>query len=164
MKDIQKTKSCTISGDSIDKFSFGLDEKDLLCIHIKTHLIQTLHSFIKQGITDFYVNCEFGIPLWAAEILTVLKQTHKITINIAIPFEEQSTKWAPNSRERYFKVHSLADDVTLIDYHLELNSYLKADIFMINNSQYLMYIGNDMNSFICQYAQKKQNIITFLKV
>lgn len=155
--------SCTISGDSIDKFSFGLDEQDEECISIKLNLMQTLCKFIGQGINVFYINCEFGVPLWSAEILTDLKKTYKIEVNIVIPFEEQATKWTSNWRDRYYRVHSLADNVTLINYHCKPNSNIEADTYMIDNSHYLIYIGKNLNSFICKYAYKRRNLITILK-
>lgn len=161
--DNKKAITCTISGDPIDQFPFGLDEHAQLCTVIKKDLRDSILKSIGQGMKEFYTNCEIGVPLWAAEILVSLKEKHQIKINIAVPYENQHVKWSPEYRDRYFRVHESADKVTLIDYHYTDKSYIQADTYMIDNSKYLIYYGKDTSSFICQPARKNGSIIIHRK-
>lgn len=113
---------------------------------IKFELYQIIMSLFTQGYDTFYLNCEYGIPLWAAEIICALKANHNIKLHIAVPYEEQSTNWVEEHRDRYFKVHGLADSVTIVNTQYHSDCYYEADTFMLENSDLLYVFGNSANT------------------
>ena len=67
------------------------NENERTYIQIKSNLREKIWELFKSGINTFWVNCEYGIPLWTAEIICAMKMYNEIKLNIAIPFEEQTT-------------------------------------------------------------------------
>lgn len=64
---------------------------------IKEKLRELIWELYCKGYHCFYVNCEYGVPLWTAEIIAALKMYNDITLNIVLPYEEQSIKSTPLS-------------------------------------------------------------------
>ena len=65
---------CMVSGSSVDELPFGQDERHPDCIALKLALSNKFSTLIDNGVKDFFINAEYGIPLWAGEILTGLRQ------------------------------------------------------------------------------------------
>lgn len=99
---------------------------------LKDVLRNKLWELFTEGYTDFYVNCEWGIPLWAAEVISALKMYNNIGLHIVVPYEEQSVRWSEDRRDRYYTVHAKADTVTFAERAYTDKSYEAADIEMID--------------------------------
>ncbi len=99
---------------------------------IKELLLNKIWGLFTEGYTDFYVNCEWGIPLWAAEAISALKMYNDIGLHIVVPYEEQSAHWSEDRRDRYYTVHAKADTVTFAEKAYTDKSYEKADVEMID--------------------------------
>lgn len=116
---------------------------------IKLELYQIIMQLYQQSYDTFYVNAEYGIPLWAAEIICKLKQSYDIALHIAIPYEEQSTNWVEEFRDRYFQVLLFADDSKYVNTHYSPDCNQEADDYMIQNSDLLYVFGTKQD---CQDA------------
>ena len=101
---------------------------------IKEKLRDTIWGLYCEGYNEFWVNCEYGVPLWAAEIIIALKMYNDIKLHIAMPYEEQATKWAEEYRDRFFTVHEKADTVTIISNHYTEDCYEKAERYMCDRA------------------------------
>lgn len=102
------------------------------------------------------MNCEYGIPLWSAEIILALKMYNDITLNVAMPYEEQSTKWSEDIRNRFFHIHEYADRVCIVSNHYTPICYECTDKFMIENSNILLLVGkSDFNKLEKHYHEYK---------
>ena len=100
--------------------------------------IQTL---VAQGYDEFWLNGEYGIPLWATEYLLKLRVGNPITVHIAVPYEEQSTNWTENVRDRYFAVHEQADKVVMVGTQFTVDCYETAHRYMLDRSDALLICG-----------------------
>lgn len=107
----------------------------------KQRILITILELYRQGYTDFYVNCERGVSLWAAEAVCLLKNTLKIELHIIVPFENQCEEWLESERDRYYKVHEAADSVTFACRQFQPDCYQIADSLMINHSDFLLVFG-----------------------
>ena len=107
---------------------------------IKEQLRDTIWELYCSGYTEFYSNCEYGVPLWAAEIIIALKMYNDIKLHIAMPHEEQATRWAEEYRDRFFTVHEKADTVKIISTHYTEDCYEKAERYMSDASDKCEYI------------------------
>ncbi len=86
------------------RFPWGFDEEDASCIKMKMELAQQIMALRQSGVSQFLVACDYGVGLYAAEIVNGLRATtdRELMLICYTPHEEQATKWAPYLRERYF--------------------------------------------------------------
>ncbi|MFT3952079.1 MAG: SLOG family protein [Oscillospiraceae bacterium] len=141
---------CTISGRTVNDLPFGMDEKHPGCIQTKLMLANRIIEMIAYGVTDYFCNCEYGIPIWAAELILKMKSHHGIRLHIVMPHEEQASQWSDDVRERFFHIHETADSVKLISTFYHKNCYRQVDEYMADNSQ--LVFTDDRESLIAAYA------------
>ena len=100
---MDKPIRCAIIGQHPMRFPWGFDEEDDRCRKLKIELAQQIMMLRQGGVSQFLVACDCGVGLYAAEIVNSLRMTdHDLMLICCTPHEEQSTKWAPYLRERYF--------------------------------------------------------------
>ena len=96
-------KSCAILGHNPMRFAWGFDEEAAECHDMKMELAQQIMVLRQQGVTHFSVACDYGVGLYAAELINVLRDNDpELMLFCVTPYEEQATKWTPELRERYF--------------------------------------------------------------
>ena len=94
---------CAIIGQNPMRFPWGFDEEDDRCRKLKIELAQQIMALRQSGVSQFLVACDCGVGLYTAEIANGLRTSdHDLMLLCYIPHEEQTTKWAPYLRERYF--------------------------------------------------------------
>ena len=131
--------TCAIIAESLVNMGL-INEYEPPYNQIKEKLRDTIWGLYCEGYNEFWVNCEYGVPLWAAEIIIALKMYNDIKLHIAMPYEEQATKWAEDYRDRFFTVHENADTVKIISTHYTEDCYEKAERYMIDASDKCEYI------------------------
>ena len=121
---------------------------------IKTTLREKIWELYCKGYDRFWINCEYGVPLWCGEIITALAMYNDIELNIAMPYEEQSTNWVEEHRDRFFKLHADSDNVEIISHHYTDKCYDLADEHMIDDSDLLLVVGTHIDCYGASYAKK----------
>ena len=101
---MDKPIRCAVMGQHPLRFPWGFDEGDESCGKMKMELAQQIMVLRQNGVSQFLVACDCGVGLYAAEIVNGLRATtdHDLMLICYTPHEEQTTKWAPYLRERYF--------------------------------------------------------------
>ncbi|MBQ8827294.1 MAG: DUF1273 family protein [Oscillospiraceae bacterium] len=147
---------CTIISDDWEYNVKYRNEHDEPYLKIKQQLRGVIWQLYCDGYDEFYVNCEYGIPLWSAEIIAALKFYNKICLKIVTPFEEQCCFWTENERDRYYAIHKMADTVEFACKGYRDNCYSIADEMMIDKSD-LVIIFTKIENKLCaeQYAKEK---------
>lgn len=126
-------------------------------------LMDTIH-LLKQGYADFYVNCNYGVPMWAAETLLSLKKEHPLKLHIAAPHEEQYAHWIEDHRKRYITIVEQSDDIYYVSKPYVPDSYQCADEYMVEHSDLLLvYETKDMDLYIAAYAKDMGVKIQFIR-
>lgn len=133
---------CTIISDGSELDRNCRNEKEKPYPEIKGRLRETIWKLFCEGYTEFYVNCEYGIPLWTAEIITALKLYNHIVLNIVVPFEEQCRDWCEENRDRYYGIHEKADSVVFACREFEEGCYDIAAETMIDESDLAVIVGS----------------------
>lgn len=137
-------------------------EKDIKCknehenpyAYIKKRLREAIWQAYCEGADEFYVNCEYGIPLWAAEIICGLKKYNRMKLHIVVPYEEQCRDWSEDLRDRYYDVHEQSDSVRFAAYGYTDGCYEKADEIMADSSDKIMVFGEKQYpAYIAGYAE-----------
>lgn len=139
---------CTIASSGEEVF-LGENEQKIL----KQRIALILLYLQKQGYQDFFVNCNYGIPLWTAELICTLKEQLPIKLHIVAPHEEQCSHWFETHRNRYMAVHEKADTIKFVSHPDEPDSYQSADEYMAERSELvLIYEAQDSMLYIEEYA------------
>jgi uncharacterized phage-like protein YoqJ len=128
------TSCCTVVGATVHGLPFGEDESHPACVSLKLALSAKIAELCENGVTDYFVNAEYGVPLMAAEVLTALRETlvpsHRV--HICVPYEEQSSRWNEPARDRYFRLHEVADSVTMLNTQYHDDCYAETLEFMLD--------------------------------
>lgn len=102
---MERRGCCAVIGQPTMRFSWGIDEEDAKCRELKLKLLQQIMELIQQGTTQFAVVADYGIGLYAGEMVNVLREAdNRLQLLCVTPHEGQATKWAPYLRERYFNM------------------------------------------------------------
>ena len=100
---MDKPIRCAVIGQNPMRFPWGFDEEDDRCRKLKIELAQQIMMLRQNGVSQFLTACDCGVGLYAGEIINGLRTTdHDLMLLCYTPHEEQTTKWAPYLRERYF--------------------------------------------------------------
>lgn len=157
--------TCTILSTGKELLSENKNENEQPYLRIKAKLYILLDDLFSQGYDCFYLNCEYGIPLWTAEILCAFKRSHSIKLHIVIPYEEQAATWQEELRNRYFRVHERADSVTMACTHYQPDCYSIAEHLMADQSNLLVLCGEpDDFPSSAQYAEMHHTKVLFYPV
>lgn len=131
-----------------------LNEYESPVSDIKQEILKILRLLIMGGYTEFYINCEYTISLWTAELICKIKQSHPIRMHIAVPHEEQCAQWTEHYRDRYFHLHEAADSVHFVSKRFSKDCYQKTEKFMAEQSDLVVIFGCLENaSSIVRYAE-----------
>ena len=156
-----KIKSCAIFGHDPMRFAWGFDEEAAACYEMKTELAQQIMVLRQQGVTQFSVVCDYGVGLYAAEIINALRDnTPELLLFCVTPYEEQAAKWTPALRERYFDMLVKCTHVTAVYTHKQPGAQLEAYRTIIRQSDMVLAVydpvsarGDDADKAIT-YAQE----------
>lgn len=148
--------TCTILSAGKELHTICKNEHEPPLLTIRNRLFELIQSLCMEGFDSFYVNCNYGILLWAAEFIAQLKKCNLIELHIVIPYEEQTTNWPEEFRDRYFAVHAQADSVELAATQFCEDCYTKADRRMIGESDVLIICGKDDSlAAAAEYAESQ---------
>lgn len=132
---------CTILSTGAELQTPCRNEQEPPMLHCREHLFELIQRLCLQGYDTFQVDAEYGVPLWAAEFVLALKEFNPIRLHIFTPYEEQTTNWSEDLRDRYFSVHAKADDVRLLQSQFSEDCYERAAKHMTNQSDLLVICG-----------------------
>ena len=146
--------TCTIISTGEELNLICKNENEPPYPEIKAKLREKIWNLYCKGYDTFWLNCEYGVPLWCGEFITALVMYNDIELNIAMPYEEQSTNWVEEHRDRFFAVHADSDHVELISNQYTENCYELADEYMIDESDLVVIVGSpDQNNSLRKYAE-----------
>ncbi|MBE6875507.1 MAG: DUF1273 domain-containing protein [Ruminococcus sp.] len=109
---------------------------------LQQRILFLLLYLYQQGYTEFYTNCAWGVPLWSAELISRMKGNYPdILLHLALPHEKQAEKWIFSMKKHYLKIQNFADTIKYLSSPDDRQSFQKADRFMIQNSDLLLFYG-----------------------
>ena len=154
-------KSCAIFGHNPMRFAWGFDEEAVECHDMKMELAQQIMVLRQRGVTHFSVACDYGVGLYAAEIINALRNDDpELMLFCFTPHEEQATKWTPELRERYFDMLVKCTHMSAVYRHKQPGAQLEAYRTIIRQSDMVLGVydpvsarGDDTDTAII-YAQE----------
>ena len=155
---IYKETTCCFSGYRPGKLPWKEDETDQRCIALKIKLYDIAESLYNAGIRHFICGMANGSDMYfCEEVLKLRDDREGITVEAAIPCEEQASKWDEKTRSRYFRLVSECDYETMVSHRYTKDCMLKRNIYMVDNSSVLVAVydgklGGTMHTV--NYAKK----------
>ncbi len=135
-------KTCAFTGHRPK--GLGYPESDRRCVALK----ETLRALIirmmeEEGVTHFISGMAQGVDMYAAEIVLELKKQHpQITLECAIPYEEQAAHWSAALRDRYFSIAERCDQETMLQTHYTRDCLMKRNKYMVEHADMVLAVCN----------------------
>lgn len=135
-------KTCAFTGHRPQNLPFGLNEEDERCTKLKKTLReQTIRVIENEGVTHFITGMAIGVDMYAAEIVLGLKAAYPgVTLECAIPYENQAEKWQEPLRDRYFEIAAGCDRETMLQKHYTKDCMGRRDRYMIDRADILIAV------------------------
>lgn len=139
MRDV---KTCAFTGHRPQSLPFGFNETDERCFALKARIRDEVRKLIEEeGVTHFISGMALGVDMYSAEIVLDLKKEYpQITLECAIPCENQSEKWREADRDRYFGLIEKCDKEKLIQTRYTPDCMEKRNKYMVDNANYIIAI------------------------
>ena len=139
-----ENSTCCFTGHRPQSLPFRLNEKDKRCVALREKLKAKIEQLItEEKVTCFISGMALGIDQICAELVLELKEQHaKITLECAIPCEEQAIKWTEPQRDRYFWIAEQCDKETMLQHHYDKECMQKRNKYMVDNSQIVIAVWN----------------------
>lgn len=165
---MKKTNTCCFAGQNPNKLpihncseiSADTELKTILFLEIK-HLIE------KENVTHFISDMELGTDQICAEFVLTLKQFYPhITLECAIPYEEQASHWSDEEREKYFSIIEKCDTEKLLQTKYSDDCMEKCSQYMVEQSKFVLAVWDGSSHIhsgqIVQYAREMERNITII--
>ena len=160
-------KTCAFTGHRPQNLPFGFNEEDERCINLKKVLREQIINLIEnEGVTHFISGMAIGVDMYAAEIVLGLKASYPgITLESAIPCENQAAKWSEALRDRYFDIASKCDKETLIQTYYTPDCMDKRNRYMVDHADVLIAVWDGSPSGTgktVRYAHQQGKSVTLI--
>lgn len=165
---MDRKTTCCFTGHRPQKLPFKFDEQHPDCVRLKELLRQELVRLITEaGVTHFITGMSLGIDQICAELVLELKKEYPdVTLECAIPYEEQAINWTVSQRERYYDIVADSDNATQIQVAHTKDCMAKRNRYMVDRSSYVLAVwdgtGRRGSGQIVRYARKHGRIITIV--
>ena len=156
---INRETTCCFSGYRPSKLPWKEDETDRRCIALKIKLYDVLEALYEAGIRHFICGMANGSDMYFCEEALKLRDDREgVTVEAAIPCEEQAARWDEKTRNRYFRLVAECDFESMISNHYTDDCMLKRNMYMVDNSSVLVAVfdgklGGTMHTV--NYAKKQ---------
>ena len=159
---MEKTNEKTIcfTGHRPQSLPFGSNEKDPRCVRLK-EIIKTevIHQITENNAVHFISGMAIGTDVICADIVLELKKEYPhITLECALPCENQSLKWRETDRDRYYSIIEHCDKETLLQMQYTPDCMQKRNVYMADSSDTIIAVWNGKPSGTgntVKYAQSR---------
>jgi len=139
---INPDNSCCFSGYRPEKLPWGADEGDPRCVALKEKLKNEAERIVLSGIHHFISGMARGSDTYFCEAMLLLRETKhpEITIEAAIPYEDQASRWLEEERDRYSRLVGQCDYVTFVCREYSKSCMQRRNRYMVDNASILLAV------------------------
>jgi uncharacterized phage-like protein YoqJ len=132
---INRDNSCSFSGYRPEKLPWGIRESDDRCKELKQRLEAELERVYLSGIRHYICGMARGSDTYFCEAVLELRRKYPdVTLEAAIPCEEQAAKWPEEDRGRYFELVSQCDYETYVSRRYTSDCMTRRNRYMVDSS------------------------------
>lgn len=156
---INRENTCCFTGHRPNKLPWGSDENDIRCIELKEKIMSIIKMLYNHGIRHYICGMALGCDMYFCEAALEFRQEKDdVSVEAAIPCEEQASRWSEANRNRYYRLVEECDIETMVSTSATKDCYIKRNKYMVNSSSVLIAVfdgtlGGTMQTV--NYAKKK---------
>lgn len=160
--------TCCFTGHRPQKLPFKFDEQHPDCVRLKELLRQEMVRLITgAGVTHFITGMALGIDQICAGLVLELKQEYPaVTLECAIPYEEQAVNWTVPQRDRYYDIIAASDKAAQLQTVYTRDCMAKRNRYMVCSSGYVLAVwdgsGRSGTGQTVRYARELGRTITII--
>ena len=155
----ERDLTCCFTGHRPVKLPWGARETDPRCVALKAQLAATLDGIYESGYRHFICGMAIGCDTYFAEAVLRMKQVHNdITLEAAVPCDDQAEKWNRTQQLHYAELLQQCDSVTHVSHSYSPGCMMKRNQYMIDSSSLLLACFNGHSSGTMStilYAQRQ---------
>ena len=125
-----------------------------------------LDTAYEEGYRHFISGMALGCDLYFCEAALELRDHHPgVTVEAAIPCEDQCARWRERDRNRYFSLVERCNYETMVQYRYTAGCMQRRDRYMVDHSGLLiaaydgMTLGGTMYTLTYAMRQKQKTVI-----
>lgn len=151
--------TCCFSGYRPDKLPWGHNENDARCVRLKEKLDDILSAVYESGVRHFICGMALGCDMYFCEAALRLRDEHNdITVEAAMPCEDQAARWSEAQRSRYFRLVGQCDVETFVGRKYTPDCMMRRNMYMVDHASLLIAVydgrfGGTMHTV--GYAEKQ---------
>ena len=140
---IDRAVTCTFTGHREEKLPWGRNEDDPRCRALKRSIFDAAEAVYQAGARHYICGMATGCDMYFCEAVLALREEHpEITLEAAIPCEDQSARWPEPLRRRYDRLVSECDYHTVLSRTYTPDCMLRRNRYMVDASGYLITVYN----------------------
>jgi len=133
--------TCCFTGHRSAKLPWGSNHEDERCLALKEKLYDVVEALYRAGIRHFICGMALGSDMYFCEAVLRLRAEHKdVSIEAAIPCDEQTKLWGRRERRRYNYLVHQCDYETVIQHEYTEDCMQKRNRYMVDNSSVLVAV------------------------
>lgn len=156
---MEREKTCCFTGHRPNKLPWRDDETDPRCLALKARLAAEVERAYEKGLRHFICGMAQGADFYFCEAVLALRDRQPdVTLEAAIPCEEQAARWKERDRNRYYGLMGRCDFETMVQRHYDRGCMLRRDRYMVDRSSLLIAVYGGMlggTMYTLAYAMKR---------
>ena len=165
---MEREESCCFTGHRPEKLPWRDNEADPRCVALKAQIAFELENAYQKGYRHFICGMAVGADFYFCEAALALRRQHPgVTVEAAIPCEEQAQRWPEAARERYFALVDQCDFETMVQRHYDKGCMLRRNRYMVDRSSLLLAAYDGMlggTMYTLTYAMRQGLDIVYLEL
>lgn len=165
---MDREHTCCFTGHRPDKLPWRDDETDGRCVALKVRLAEALEEAYAKGKRHFLCGMALGSDFYFCEAALALREKYPgVTLEAALPCEEQAARWRERDRDRYFRLVRACDYETMVQHHYDRGCMLRRDRYMVDRSSMLIAVYGGVlggTMYTLSYAMKQELEIVTLEI
>lgn len=165
---MEMEQTCCLVGHRPQHLPYGLDESHPDYMRMKKRIRQEMQRlFMEENVIHFITGMAQGTEQIGAQLVLELKKIcPQITLECAIPYEEQAARWPECQRERYFTILASCDTETLLQTKYDRGCMRRKAEYMADHSGFVLAVwdGSTRSEVgrTIRYARKLRRRITII--
>ena len=156
---MRRDTTCCFTGYRPEKLPWGTREGDPRCLALKQRLTMAVEEAYGRGMRHFICGMARGADFYFCEVVLALRKARPdVSVEAAIPCEEQAAGWGEEDRERYFRLVEQCDYETMVQHRYDKGCMLRRNRYMVDRSSLLIAVFDGLlggTMYTVSYAMKK---------
>ena len=157
---MRRAETCCFTGHRPEKLPWRGDEEDPRCLALKGRLAREVEEAYRDGYRHFICGMARGADLYFCEAALELRDRRSgVTVEAAIPCEEQAARWGERDRDRYYALVEACDGETMVQRRYDKGCMLRRNRYLVDHAARLISIYNGMlggTMYTISYAMKQE--------